>query len=276
MVDRELGKSQRLLGTFLLGDVTNEDDGGLPSTLLEKACFDLNEKNRAILSPFPTRVDRRTAVAASAIGNYPLHSRRHLIRRKLHEFFTRVTVEPAGRLIDVEYALRLLVENDDCVRSRLEKAEIACFAFSQPIFGQLALADVGADAEQLGHPPLLVDHRLVGPRDPHAFAVRAHVLVDVMFEPPGIQAYLVHQLKQVLAVETARRHDRPDDVPTEQLIARVTKEAQPKVVDKRNLAIRRPAQDDAVGVLDELPVVDLALHQRSLGAPTLGQVVDQR
>jgi hypothetical protein len=60
-----------------------------------------------------------------------------------------------------------------------------------------------------------------------------------------------------------------------QFVFRVAKKLQTEVVDEVDPALRGPAQDDAVGVLDEFAVLQLALQQRLLGAPALGDVFGQ-
>jgi hypothetical protein len=60
-----------------------------------------------------------------------------------------------------------------------------------------------------------------------------------------------------------------------QFVFRVAKKFRPKSLMKLILPSRAPAQDDAVGVFDEFAVLQLALQQRLLGAPALGDVFGQ-
>src|SRR5512139_3871462 len=74
----------------------------------------------------------------------------------------------------------------------------------------LALGNVRADAQDLGYLSLGVRHDPVGPTDPDALPVAAHVLIDILLECLWVCADLLHELLQIAAVALGWRDDGAD------------------------------------------------------------------
>ena len=124
--------------------------------------------------------------------------------------------------------------------------------------------------------PCCVLHDPVGPGDPDALPIAAHVLIDVLFESHGIGADLVHELSQVASVTIGRADDGAHDMAADDLLGGVAEESLSELVEEGDPPVVRPAQNDAVGMLHELAVLPFAFAQGGLGLrPGGGSATDE-
>ena len=145
------------------------------------------------------------------------------------------------------------------------------------LLGGLAVGDVGADAENFADVAVLVFDDPVGPVDEDAAAVTADVFVDIMLEGGGICADLFHQVLKVAAAAFRGGDDGFQDVATDNLGGGKAEEALAEFVEEGDLSVGGPADDDAVGELDEFAILLLAPGELGLGAAScslLGEVVE--
>ena len=97
---------------------------------------------------------------------------------------------------------RSLATASSAVRSatRRSKADVQ---LPDRILRPFEFRDVRADAQDLGHPALRVPDDLVGPGNPDALPIAAHVLVDVLFKNNGVGANPIHEPAQVASASVA-------------------------------------------------------------------------
>jgi hypothetical protein len=143
----------------------------------------------------------------------------------------------------------------------------------QQFLGPFALGDVRADAQDFDHPTLCVLHDSVGPGDPDALAVAAHVLIDIVFEGDGVGANLIHEPTHVASAVICLGDDGVRDVSADNLLGGVAKESLPELVEEGDPPIMRPVQDDAVRVLHEFAILPFALGEAFFRSLALGDVL---
>ena len=179
-----------------------------------------------------------------------------------------VQVAPRGEhLVEMRLQRRrvALEQRDGC---GLEQHPVAALALAQRILRVLALGRVDAGGDDLAQPAGLVEHGTIPPRDPHALAVAAHVLVLVRQVVSRLAQEVVHQSGQVAPAGLGLRDDRADDRAAEQLAERVAEEVLAVLVQVEDAAFRIPEQDDAVQVRQQ---VALLRHGRGEAAHRLAQ-----
>ena len=136
--------------------------------------------------------------------------------------------------------------------------------------------DVVAYAEDLHKPTLLVADRLVDPGDPDMVAVSPDVLVHVDGKALGIEPHVVCHHGEVVLDPGLLRYDRAYHVLPDHVLAGIIEECQRIVVEEGDHTLGIHPDDDALGVLQHLPVPGLALPEGIGDLLFLGIVGDDK
>lgn len=146
----------------------------------------------------------------------------------------------------------------------VEHAAEVCLASAQGLLRLLPVGDVAADGEDLHHLAVFVEHRPVGPGHPDLAAIAADVLVHVVRVALGVGDDLLGERAQPPAGALDRRNQQAQ-VLAKHRIGGIAKKRLGVLVEEGDGAVALPADDSAVGILDQLAVAVLAAPQ-CLGA----------
>ncbi len=125
----------------------------------------------------------------------------------------------------------------------------------------LAVGHVVAHAEHFPDPAVFVEDWLIGPGDPHALAVSAHVFIFIVGIGIGIVNDCIEQRGQVPTTGFRGGHNRADDMLADDFFLEEPKEPFRELVEKGHPAMGIQPDDDAVGALNQLTILCFAFLQ---------------